>query len=408
MCTAKLQVKNQSVLVVCGDFSADRHTGVVLSKLKELAPELRIWGVGGPKMAACGMEQILDVQKLNCFGIVEVIRFLPLLAKLKLKLLAEIEKRKPGLVLLVDFAGFNLNLAKSIKQHHKQLPIMYFISPQIWGSRPWRIRTIASTISKMLVIFPFEAELYRKHGIHALFVGHPLLHHSTDSSKYITRQKFCEQYHLDPSKPLIGVFPGSRRQEIKDLLPVILHAISWLTTERPEVQFAISCASRQLAQVADSIITSSGQRKLLSSNIILLPPESTSSELMSTSDFLWAKSGTTTLEAALSGKPMLIMYRGNWLSYLLFLLFKQVQHVGWPNLLSGELVVPELLQLDCRAEKLVRYTLDWLDVPAAQKEITQKLLMVKSSLGQGDFAKSVATEILNMLQTQPTPLSQSS
>lgn len=401
------RINDKSMLVVCGDFSADRHTGVVLSKLKELAPGLKIWGVGGPEMAACGMEQIIDVQKLTCFGIVEVIRFLPLLARLKHQLLMEIENRKPSLVLLVDFAGFNLNLAKSIKKYHKELPILYFISPQIWGSRPWRIKTITSTISKMLVIFPFESELYRKQGISATFVGHPLARITSDSPKYLTRQEFCQKYKLDPSKPLIGVFPGSRQQEIKDILPVILHAISWLKSERPDLQFAISCASQHLTQIIDSIITKSDKHKLLSQNIILVSPAE-SSQLMTISDLLWAKSGTTTLEAGLLGKPMLIIYRANWLSYLLFLLFKQVQHVGWPNLLSGELVVPELLQLDCRAEKLVKYTSDWLDVPAACQEITQTLLTVKSNLGQGDFATSAATEILHMLQIQHFSLSQSS
>ena len=329
-------------------------------------------------------------------GIIEPIKLLPFFARLRARLLREIGERKPAAVLLVDFGGFNIGFATEIRKQYKDLPIIYFISPQVWGSRPWRIDVLARAITKMLVIFPFEEQLYRSRNVDARFVGHPL-QNALAGTQLPDRQEFCREQGLNPDRPLVGIFPGSRRGEINDHLPIVLAAVDWLAAERPEVQFVLSRANPILAEAIDRLIDRSGHRRLVGPTMTLLPVGESRS-LMANADLVWAKSGTTTLEAALLGKPMLIFYRATWLSYLIFLAFKRVKDVGWPNLLAGQRVVPELIQLDCRAELLVRYTRDWLDVPGARQASARRLTAVRSQLGEGDFADNAAAEIIAVLQ----------
>ncbi len=390
------QGKTGSLFIFVGDLSADRHTAVLIRELKNMAPDLEIWGVGGDAMARAGAHILYNCANFACVGIFEVLRQLPFLYRLRQEMIAEIGRRLPDAVLLVDFAGFNLNLARQLKRLYPALPLIYFISPQVWGSRPWRMRTIMGTISKMLVIFPFEEPLYRRQGVAATFVGHPLLKNLPALDARQARQELCLKLSLDPEFPLIAVFPGSRSQEIEDLVPVVRQAVEWMLGQRPDTQFLVSQANAVIARELERMVIPWLESQPQGHKVRLVKPED-GYKAMAASDIVWAKSGTTTLEAALYSKPMVIFYRGNWLSYLLFLIFKQVKNVGWPNLLAGKTVVPELLQLDCRAELLVRYTCDWLDVPGARSEIVRQLAYIRKHLGQGDFPTTAAGELLASL-----------
>jgi lipid-A-disaccharide synthase len=387
---------SRSLFVCAGEMSGDQHAARVVAALRRKAPDLRVWGVGGPALEAQGVELLHNCQEFSVLGVVEVLRFLPRLAQIRGEVLEEIGKRRPSAVLLVDFGGFNIGLGQALRKRHPDLPVVYFISPQVWGSRPWRADVIARTMTKMLVIFPFEEPLYKNKGMPARFVGHPLAQELERRHDRVSREDFMAGWQLDPARPLIGVFPGSRRQEIEDLGPVVLTAIEWLLAERPQLQFAMSQASDRLAGALDALLGRRKFRHLVGNGLTLIPPGE-NRPLMSASDLVWAKSGTTTLEAALMGKPMLIYYRGNWLSYFLFMLFKRVQHAGWPNILAGRQVVPELFQLDCRPEQLVRYTRDWLDVPGFRAELSNILKAVRTHLGQGDFAENAAAELMEIL-----------
>lgn len=382
----------KSLFVCVGDISADRHMTAVLAKIRQLAPDLKVWGVGGPGMESQGVELLANCLKFATLGIIEPIKLLPFFAGLRERIIQEIGQRKPAAVLLVDFGGFNIGLAQLLRPRFPTLPIIYFISPQVWGSRPWRINVLKRCISKMLTIFPFEEIIYKSKGVEARFVGNPITMTVPGAAGQVSRESFCRQYGLEPARPIIGVFPGSRKREVTSLMPIVLEAVNWLRSERPELQFVVSRVNSVISDALDKVL----DRKAGKDEITLLPAGENLS-LMSVSDILWTKSGTTTLEAALFGKPMLIFYRGNWISYWLVLLFKRVKRVGWPNLLAGKPVVPELIQLDCRAEQLVRYTRDWLDVPAARQEISESLKQVKGRLGQGDFAENTAYEVLSTL-----------
>jgi lipid-A-disaccharide synthase len=392
--------ETKSLFVFVGDLSADRHMGLVLTRLKELCPDLHVWGVGGPAMKAAGAELLYDCQTFSTFGVVEVLRVLPFLAKLKSNLVKEIEKRSPDAVLLVDFGGFNFQLATAVKKRFKDLPIIYFISPQVWASRPWRIKTAARTVSKMLVIFPFEETLYRSHNVDAHFVGHPYTSSLPSGDDLLDQVAFCKLHGLDPERPIVGIFPGSRGQEIRDHMPVVLQAVEWLSKDKPDAQLVLSKANSSVAKIIDAALSKNGNQDKWSGKLHIVEPGQ-NYNLMANCGLAWAKSGTTTLEAALFGTPMLIFYRANWLSALLILLFKNVKRVGWPNILAGQQLVPELFQLDCRAERLVKYTCDWLSVPGFRRHTAAQLKEVRSQLGDNNYVDNVALHIKETLAQAP-------
>ncbi len=384
-----------SLMVSMGDLSADKHTSRFVSKLKSEHPDLQVWGLGSSEMRKAGAEILYDCQEFSSIGLASVFKVLPILVKIRQALMREIERRKPKAILLVDYSGFNLLLAQTIRGRYKDLPIYYFISPQVWGSRPWRMNTIAKTITKMLVIFPFEETLYKEKNIPVSFVGHPLTTTLPDPSTLLDRHQFADKYNLDPNKPIISIFPGSRKTEIKNLLPVPLAAVKKLNKERPEIQFAISQISKELGILIAKVLKND---PMLSKITRLILPEDTYS-LMSISDFAWAKNGTTTLELTLFAKPMLVFYRADWISYLIFQLLKRTQRASWPSLLAGKLLVPELFQLDCKPEKLVQYSKDILDVPALSKEMSQELQSLKTKLGEGNYAENCASQLAQVLFT---------
>ena len=392
-----LAPKKHSLLVVAGDLSADKHTAKLISALKALNPDLHIWGLGSENMARAGAEILYDCQEFSAIGIVSAFKQVPFLANMRQILLKKIEERRPDAVLLVDYGGFNLEFAKAISSKYKNLPILYFISPQVWGSRPWRIRTIARAVNKMFVIFPFEEVLYKKHGVAAKFVGHPLTNNLPAKEDMLSRDQFSQKYKLDPNQPIVGIFPGSRHGEIKTLLPVILQAVTWLHRLRPNLQFALSAANEDLGMVMRESVEKITKTKTGLANVLKIVDKADTYNLMAISDLLWAKSGTTTLEATLYGTPMLVYYRADWVSYLIFLAFKRVKRVSWPNLLAGKTLVPELIQLDCRAQMLVKYTGDFLDVPQLRHEMEAELLSLRKQLGQGDYANNCAREIIETL-----------
>lgn len=384
--------KKKSLFVCVGDPSADAYVAKLASSLKQRFPDLHVWGMGGTAMKNCGAELLFNRAARATFGIFEVLRDVPELAQIRSKLLSEIKQRSPDAVLLVDFSGFNLTFANLIRKQNKDLQILYFIAPQVWASRPWRIKALAKSVNKVLVIFPFEESLYKSNGLEARFVGHPLTLTLGVGEQY-SREEFCSKHSLQQDKPIVGVFPGSRRGEIRSHAEPILSAITWLKEKRPDLQFVVPAANDLVLKELTAQIKRHEDSDSLQDAIKIISG-SDNYELMVHSKLIWAKSGTTTLEATLAGKPMIIFYRGLWLSYIVMLLFLRVKYVGWPNLLNGKQIVPELLQLDCRAELLVRNTLDLLDVPGLMEEMTDGLKRLRNHLGQGNFLDGVAQELI--------------
>lgn len=390
----------KSLFICVGDLSADRHTARLIAKLKETAPELELWGLGGPEMIAQGFNSVRNVQDFSVVGIVEVWLRAGFFIKLQNELLDMLSRKRPDAVLFVDCGAMNLRIAKFLRRRFPDLPLLYFISPQVWASRPWRIKTVKETITKMLVIFPFEEEVYRQKGVSAQFIGHPLTKNVPPLEKLQDRKGFHLALGAKPERHTIAIFPGSRKQEIKDLFPALVQAMKMLLAQRQDVQFVISKANARLAQMIEEQLSLSGIGNAFGERVFFVSSEE-NYKLMANADIVWAKSGTTTLEVTLFGKPMLIFYRGLWISFILFMLFKRVRRVGWPNLLAGRELVPELIQLDCRAELLVRYSNDLLDVPGLREEISKALLSLRDQLGEGDYATNCLSEIMKLLYPQP-------
>jgi lipid-A-disaccharide synthase len=388
-----------SLMVYVGDPSGDKYTAKVLAKLLELMPNLQIWGVGGDEMKQLKMEQLFNTSDFAVVGIFEVIRHLPFFAKVRQTLLNAIEVRKPDLILLVDSGGFNIQFATAIRKRHKAVPIYYFISPQVWASRPWRIGVMKKAITKMLTVFPFEPYFYQKVGLDASFVGNTVIGTMEKPENFPSRDEFCRTHNLDKNLPIITVLPGSRKQEIRFHMPVVIDAIRQMNQLRPEIQFIISKSTTKAAPLVEKALKNA---KLAS---ICVVEQKDTLKAVNISDLAWAKSGTTTLEVTMLAKPMLIFYRANWLSYFMFLIFKTVKNIGWPNLLAGKTLVPELIQLDCRGEQLVKYSLDLFDVPALKAEITTELASMKNELGQGNFVDNTARELFQALESPAICLS---
>jgi lipid-A-disaccharide synthase len=433
-------------MIISGDHSGEKHASKIISQLKQQDPDLHIWGAGGPEMEKAGMELIYNTSELSIVGIVEGLPSLWKFTKMHWGLLRAMIERNPDAILLVDYGGFNIGFAtharsimpggrrndiaedkkfpalllrpmemvqdcfaefmrnwgwahmkwKGPRKTSRAIPIYYFISPQVWGSRPWRINVIRRSVNKMLTIFPFEEGVYHDKNVPARFVGHPLLRALPELDKVCDRDELCRALNLDSSNPIIVVMPGSRKLEILSHMPVADKAIKAILEKRPETQFVIVKATSTIGAYIDTFIENSAMKGLVGKGVTVTD-SSRNFELMKNCDLIWAKSGTTTLETALFGKPMLIFYVGNWLSYLLVMVFKKVKNFGWPNLLAGHQLVPELIQLDCRAEMLVKYTLDLLDVPGLREEIASELLTLRHELGQGDFVDNAVQELQQVI-----------
>lgn len=392
-----------SLLVVVGEPSADKNTARILKRLKERQPDLHIYGCGGTQMQEVGVEILYNCNDFAVLGIFEVIKSLIFFYKMRQHLLQTIKERKPEAVLLVDMGGFNIQFATAVRKAHPQLPIYYFTSPQVWGSRPWRIDVLGKAITRMLTIFPFEEPLYTDKKISARFVGSPHLVSLPDPNDLPDRKEFLEGLGLDPQKPVIAVLPGSRRQEVKAHMPILLGAMKELIEKRLDLQFQfiVSRSTEKVQSLIDDFMAKSSlasymQDSQSSPKRITTVTLNPNYALYKNSDLIWAKSGTTTLEITLYGRPMIIFFKANFFSYLLFLMFKTVKNVGWPNLLSGKTLVPELIQLDCRQDQFVKYTLDLFEVPGLRREVESELLSLKELLGQGDYVDNCAEELLKL------------
>lgn len=380
----------QSIFVLAGDQSGDNHAAPIIARLKSLRPDLRIWGVGGPQLKAAGMDLLYDYRQFSGFGFQHVINNLAFFRRLITEMTSLIKERRPTLVLLVDYGAVGLRIARQLRKSMPELPIYQFISPQIWASRPWRANTIKDNNIQMLVIFRFEELLYRNKGIKAKFVGHPLARSFTTST---ARNIFCDSVGLNSTKPIVAIFPGSRKQEISYILPPSLEAISVLQSTHSDIQYVISVADPLLQPEINSCLKRFRARTNLDCNPVLLPA-SENDELMSHCDLAWAKSGTTTLEVALFGKPMLVYYKGSWLDHLVVRLFKTTKLVGMPNILAGREIVPELLQNDCNPGLIARMTKYILDNPSVYRDMSSKLSELRNELGSFDYVSECIGELL--------------
>jgi lipid-A-disaccharide synthase len=361
--------------VVAGEASGDLHAAEVVRELKALDPELVTFGIGGDLLAAEGVELLHHAREMGIVGLFNVLRHLPMFRRIFRELVERIERERPDAVLLVDYPEFNLRIARACKK--LGVPVAYYISPQLWAWRRGRVHQIAKTVDKMIVIFPFEQEFYRAHGVDAVYVGHPLV----EELQHIGRVKVM----TDALR--IALLPGSRRGEVESLLPPMLDAVSRLRAEGMSVEAFIVRAP-----------TISGEQlgRLIGRHEVTIVDHD-GGEVVASVDVALSSSGTATLECAVLGTPVIVMYRLTPATHWLAQRLVKLPHFSLVNIVAGKMVVPELLQHEVNATRIAAEVRK-LARPDEHARVTRELAAVKSKLGDAGAARRAANEIVRLLR----------
>lgn len=363
----------KKVFIITGEYSGDKHASEVVKYLKELAPDTIIEGVGESNLEKQGVKLLFNHEKMGKMGLTvsSIINHIQLGKRIISYLKDEF---KPDLVILIDYGAFNLQISKELKK--LKIKTFYFIPPQIWASRKWRLKTIKKNIDKVLTIFPFEKKFYDEAGINSTFVGHPII---SELPECKDREKFFLKHNLDPSKKLVSVFPGSRTFEIKHLLKIFLKTIELIKNKRSDVQFVFSHAPS------------------LKDDAFKVPYKTIKNEnyeLLAYSDALILTSGTVALEAALYETPMLIAYRGPIFFYLVYLLLRNIKRACLVNIITGCDYIDEFLMFDANPKKIALGLNQILDNKEKKEHILQGCRKVKELLS-GNNATKKAAEVIS-------------
>lgn len=377
---------DEEILIVAGEASADLHAARALAELRKLRPGLRAFGVGGPALRAAGLETLYPAEEICVMGVLEVLPRLPRILSILRGLGRAARDRRPRAALLVDLPDFNLRLAARLKK--LGVRVVYYVSPTIWAWRRGRVAQIARVVDRMLCILPFEPEAYRGTGVQARFVGHPFAERPLPAAPGVYR----ETLGLAPDRTTIAIVPGSRRGEISRLLPPMLDAAERLRASHPDVQFVLP-----VAPMLDRALLAPHLAAHATLDVKLV--DGRTEEAVGASDAALVKSGTSTLEAGLMHRPMVVAYRLSWLSYLIGRLLIKLTHFSLVNLLVGREVVPELLQGQATGEKMAEALERVLsDGPARQAQLAG-LLEVRATLGEPGAPERVAREVVEVLST---------
>jgi len=342
---------------------------------------LKVFGVAGEQLQQTDFEALFDVSRLTGMGLVELAGNLKNIWQAYQILRGALKQRRPDLLILIDFPEFNLRLARVAKS--LSIPVLYYISPQIWAWRRGRVRQIAKTVDRMAVAFPFEVEFYRRHGVNVTFVGHPLLE-SVSAER--NRDEVLARYGLDCAKKTIALLPGSRHGEVSRHLPTMLAAAAQLQA-LDNVQFFCLRAST---------IDTDELRALIADTKIPIV-EQDRYDAVRAADVVWTASGTATLETALLTRPMVIVYRMAWFTYVLARLLVRVEHIGMVNLIAGKRLVPELVQGDFTAPRLIAETRCLLNDPHIHSGVVEELTRLRERLGSPGAADRVAEIAVGMM-----------
>lgn len=373
----------KKLFIITGELSGDKHASLVVKNLLETRQDIEIEAIGGENLKKLGVKLFVDHSKvhMSAMGLTPKILFDHItLGKRVVDYLKN--EYKPDLVLLIDYGGFNLNISKFLKK--EGIKVFYYIPPQIWASRKWRIKTVKKNISKVMTIFPFEKEMYEKAGIDAQFVGHPLI---TQMPPAANRDAVFEKYGLDKTKKLISIFPGSRTFELQNLMKTFLKSAELIRKKHDDVQFVIA--------QADSLKDSIFNKYLGKTDIKVIKNDNYS--LLSVSDALMLASGTVALEAALYTTPMIISYKGPWIAYFVYRLVRCIDRVCLPNIIMDKDIVPELLQADSNPKVISQNLLKILEDNDYRNNMVEDLSKVKAILSKHEAAKEVAQTISSEL-----------
>lgn len=372
------------ILISAGEASGDIHAAAVTAALKRIDSTTEVFGMGGDELRAAGGEVLFDIKDHGVMGFVEVIKKLPDLFKLRREFARVMDERKPDCLVVVDYPGFNMKLAKLA--HDKGIPVVSYIAPSAWAWNKGRAKNVAKIVDKVACIFPFEYDVYKEAGAPVEFVGHPLVDivHPT-----MERAEAEAWVGKEPGRPLVLLMPGSRLMEIERMLDVILEGAKLLKKQMPQVQFAMPRAGTIPLEMLQSKIQTSGLEVKIT--------EGHNYDLFSVADLALATSGTVTLEAAMCGLPSVILYRTSAITAFIARRVINIPNIGLPNIVAGRQILPELLQEELTPAKLAATAVELL-APERRPQLEANLAYMKERLGEPGAVNRVAQLILRIAE----------
>ena len=373
---------NKNIMMIAGEVSGDYIGAALIEELKSLDKSINVFGLGGDRMQDAGMNVLYHIKKMAFLGFAEVVKHLPFIRRVQRELLDVIKKEKIKSVVLIDYPGFNLNFAKKLKKIDAS--VIYYISPQIWAWGGGRIKKIKKFIDKMIVVFPFEEELYKNHDVNVELVTHPLIQRISDY-KFLSRQELLKKFDL-PDKEILLVMPGSREHEVEKIFPEAIAAAEKLAEEF-NLQVIAACSSNIDENTLYGMTTPENFRVV----------KGFTYDLMKYAKLGIIKSGTSTLEAGIFGLPMVIVYKTSLLTYIIGKNLVQVDSIGMVNIISGEKVVPELIQKDVNKETIYAECRKILTDRSLYDSIKSKLELLKAKLNPAEAPGSAADIIYSLL-----------
>lgn len=372
------------VMMVAGEASADIYGAGLIRAVQLTDPSIRFFGIGGKRMREAGAETLVDSADMAVVGLVEVLKHFDVIAAAFLKLKRILMTDPPDLLILIDYPGFNLRLAKVAKK--VGVKVLYYISPQIWAWRQGRVRKIKRLVDHMAVILPFEASFYERAGVPVSFVGHPM---ADLVQVALTRDAAASSFGLTHSQPVVGLFPGSRRSEVSRLLPAILETAQLLKRQFPELQFVLPLAST----LHDDDLAP----YLAEANLPITIVRDRIHDLIRACDAVISVSGTVTLEIALVGTPLVIIYKLSPLTFQLAKRLVKVEHIGLCNIVAGEAVAHELIQDDASPENIAAEVGRILTDKEYAQRRAEQLGRVRARLGGGGANQRMAALVCGMV-----------
>jgi len=373
------------ILIISGEASGDLHGANLVNELRRKAPSLTYFGVGSKRMRDAGVQMLADASEISVVGATEVLTHVGAIYRVFSRLKKFLKEDRPDLLVLIDFPDFNIMLGKVAKK--LGIPVLYYISPQVWAWRKGRVHKIAEIVNAIVVVFPFEVELYKAAGVDVRFVGHPLTDVVSSGYSKIDARK---DLGLDPARRTIALLPGSRKKEIMHLLPDMLEAARKLEAMFEDLQFVLP--------VAPTLARDFIQHHVDRSGVVVAIIDGRVYDVLRASDAAIVTSGTATLETGLMGVPMVIVYRMSGLSYFIGSLIIHVDHVGLVNIVAGKRLVPELIQQDATPQKIADAVSKMLRDPEYYRAITDGLDTLRAQLGDAGASARAADVVLELLK----------
>ena len=371
-------------MISCGEASGDMYAGALAAELRQRAPDAEIFGFGGPRLQQAGGRLIGDYGPFSVTGLTEAVRVVPRSFAMLRKLVDTARELRPHVFVAIDFPDFNFKLMAALRR--LGIPIVYYVSPQLWAWRPGRMETMKAYVDRVLVIFPFEEALYQRAGVSVQFVGHPLVDLVQPGQD---RTAFLRDRGLDADRPTVALLPGSRRNELERIVPVVTAALPAIRAKVPEVQFVVACAPNMPDAMFAPLVHGQPDGRLV------LVRDRTD-DVLAASDVVITASGTATIQCALHEKPMVVVYRVSPLTYRLGKPFVQVDTFAMPNLVAGRRIVPELIQDEFTPERTAEEAITLLTDTEKRTEMCRALAEVRAQLGAPGASARAAEAVLEV------------